>query len=516
MVRCRRLVSLFLPLYLLLACGGPAGNGNTPEEGSVSTPAASLSPILATNAFYYYADLDAAWEFYARVLGFQTVADYGFAKILQVSPTSFLTLVDEARGMHDSSEPKSVTLAIVTEEVEEWWDYLDGLGVEMRGTLGTVEPGQPHDGFVAIDPEGYLLEFERFNPHPENTELIPVLQEIQPLYPTAGQEPAPGIETLRPENLGVQATVVWLYYRDLGQIQSFYQAVFDRDIIVDQGWAKVFQTSPSGFIGFVDGERGLHSATDEKAVTVSFFTESLEAWFAHVRDVPGFEARSPEIGAEGDFVHTFVGYDPEGYYLEWDAFLDVPVNDELLRRLNNGVNEGIEGRSSTVQIEIETELGTIVMDVFPERAPGSVANFLRYVDEGFYDGGTFHRTVRADNQPNDSVRIAVIQGDVATEHREDRYPPIQLERTTQTGLEHVSGAVSMARGGPDTATSSFFICVGDQPELNFGGNRNPDGQGFAAFGVVVEGMEVVEAINRAPAEAQSLTPPIGILRVARR
>jgi peptidyl-prolyl cis-trans isomerase A (cyclophilin A) len=74
----------------------------------------------------------------------------------------------------------------------------------------------------------------------------------------------------------------------------------------------------------------------------------------------------------------------------------------------------------------------------------------------------------------------------------------------------------MARGGPDTATSSFFICVGDQPELNFGGNRNPDGQGFAAFGVVVEGMEVVEAINRAPAEAQSLTPPIGILRVARR
>ena len=122
---------------------------------------------------------------YTETLGFDTVANYGFAKILRVGPTSYLTLVDEAEGMHSSSEPKSVTLAIVTEEVEGWWEYLSGIGVEMRSGLGNeegvVEPGRPHDGFVAIDPEGYLLEFERFNPHPENVDLIPILEAVPAL-----------------------------------------------------------------------------------------------------------------------------------------------------------------------------------------------------------------------------------------------------------------------------------------------------------------------------------------------
>ena len=96
------------------------------------------------------------------------------------------------------------------------------------------------------------------------------------------------------------------------------------------------------------------------------------------------------------------------------------------------------------------------------------------------------------------------------------FPPIELERTSETGIMHMDGAVSMARGGPDTATHSFFICVGDQPSLDFGGMRNPDGQGFAAFGSVVEGMDVVRAIHRAPYEAQALTPPVGIVRVYRK
>jgi peptidyl-prolyl cis-trans isomerase A (cyclophilin A) len=168
-----------------------------------------------------------------------------------------------------------------------------------------------------------------------------------------------------------------------------------------------------------------------------------------------------------------------------------------------------------VQVEIRTELGTITVEVFPDRAPTTVSNFLRYVDGGFYDGGSFHRTVHEDNQPTDSVRIAVIQGDLARERGGDRFGPIALERTNQTGLKHLDGSISMARGGPATATSSFFICVGDQPELDYGGRRNPDGQGFAAFGVVLDGMDVVRAINRSPAEGQSLTPPIRILGVGR-
>lgn len=171
--------------------------------------------------------------------------------------------------------------------------------------------------------------------------------------------------------------------------------------------------------------------------------------------------------------------------------------------------------SAPVRVEIATELGSIEVEVYPEAAPVTVANFLRYVDQALYDGGSFHRTVHASNQPRDSIRIAVIQGDRPRGRGPEGGGPIPLERTRDTGLSHLDGTISMARGGPDTATSSFFICVGDQPELDFGGRRNPDGQGFAAFGRVVEGMDVVRAINDAPAEGQSLSPPIRILRVTR-
>lgn len=170
---------------------------------------------------------------------------------------------------------------------------------------------------------------------------------------------------------------------------------------------------------------------------------------------------------------------------------------------------------SPVTVEVRTELGTFLMELYPEAAPITVANFLRYVDAGYFSGGSFHRTVHAENQPNDSVRIAVIQGDMSRERREERFEAIPLERTHRTGLAHVDGTVSMARSGPDTASSSFFICLGDQPSLDFGGARNPDGQGFAAFGRVIEGMEVVRAINASPANGQTLDPPIEILGIAR-
>ncbi len=181
------------------------------------------------------------------------------------------------------------------------------------------------------------------------------------------------------------------------------------------------------------------------------------------------------------------------------------------------VGEGISGQGSLtpVQVEIRTELGNITVELYPDQAPVTVANFLRYVDGGFYTDGSFHRTVHEDNQPEDSVRIAVIQGDIDPDRRGDAFGPIGLERTHVTGLQHVDGAISMARNGPDTATSSFFICVGDQPELDHGGGRNPDGQGFAAFGVVLRGMDVVRAINRSPAQGQTLSPPVRILGIRR-
>ena len=138
------------------------------------------------------------------------------------------------------------------------------------------------------------------------------------------------------------------------------------------------------------------------------------------------------------------------------------------------------------------------------------ANFLRYVDRGDYDGGRFHRTVRAGNQPGKTVLIDVIQAGRDPASQRPELPAIPLERTSVTGLRHVDGAVSLARDGPDTATSDFFICVGDQPELDFRGQRNPDGQGFAVFGRVVAGMDVARRIHDAPADGQSLTPPVAI------
>lgn len=168
-----------------------------------------------------------------------------------------------------------------------------------------------------------------------------------------------------------------------------------------------------------------------------------------------------------------------------------------------------------VHVVVETELGTIELAVDVAHAPVTARNFLRYVDAGRYDGGRFHRTVRAGNQPASPVKIAVVQAGVAPAREKDDFPPIRLERTRDTGLRHEDGTVSMARAEPDTATSDFFVCVGPQPELDFGGRRNPDGQGFAAFGRVVKGMEVVRKINAAPAEGQTLTPPVGIRRVVR-
>lgn len=164
----------------------------------------------------------------------------------------------------------------------------------------------------------------------------------------------------------------------------------------------------------------------------------------------------------------------------------------------------------TERVIIRTEKGDIHLELYPERAPKTVANFLRYLKAGRYKDAFFHRTVTMGNQADKLIKIEVIQG--GPNEGKD-FAPIALERTNKTGIRHTDGAISMARDGVDSATSDFFICIGDQPELDFGGKRNPDGQGFAAFGRVVKGMEVVMKIQAAPFKEQTLTPKIRILRM---
>ena len=171
-----------------------------------------------------------------------------------------------------------------------------------------------------------------------------------------------------------------------------------------------------------------------------------------------------------------------------------------------------------VLVRIETALGAIDIAVDSTRAPITAANFLKYVDGKFYDGGRFHRATRPDNDipVGDKPAIQVIQASINPGRRADGFPPIALERTTVTGLRHVAGAASMARASAaDSARSDFFICVRDEPSLDAGGKRAEDGQGFAAFGRVVQGMHIVRAIQQQPVEKQALTPPIAIVRISR-
>lgn len=168
-----------------------------------------------------------------------------------------------------------------------------------------------------------------------------------------------------------------------------------------------------------------------------------------------------------------------------------------------------------IGLTITTDHGTIEVLLHPKLAPITVTNFLRYVDAGQYEGGRFHRAVTLDNQPDRRVRIEVIQGGPDPSRRLEGFPPIVIERTSQTGLRHIDGTLSMARNEPDSACSDFFICIGEQPSLNFGGLRNPDGQGFAAFGQVVSGMDVVRAIQAADKDGQRLTPVLNIRSIQR-
>jgi peptidyl-prolyl cis-trans isomerase A (cyclophilin A) len=166
------------------------------------------------------------------------------------------------------------------------------------------------------------------------------------------------------------------------------------------------------------------------------------------------------------------------------------------------------------KIILRTEPGDIHVTIDLKRAPVTASNFLRYIDAGLFDSTCFYRVVRTDNQPDNKIVIEVIQGG-RYEDEEGGFPPIVHETTVMTGIRHRNGTISMARAEPGSATSEFFICVGDQPELDYGGRRNPDLQGFAAFGRVTKGMDVVKMIHSMRAPGQYLDRPVIILEIIR-
>lgn len=165
------------------------------------------------------------------------------------------------------------------------------------------------------------------------------------------------------------------------------------------------------------------------------------------------------------------------------------------------------------QIRISTELGDIIFEFYPDKAPITTENFLQYIRENRFDGATFYRAVTLRNQPENKFKIEVIQGGLFEDFHPQALPPILHESTLQTGILHKDGVISMARNEPGSATGEFFICIGDQPELDYGGRRNPDEQGFAAFGKVVKGMDIVKKIHQSPEGGQYLNPRIPIIKI---
>lgn len=283
--------------------------------------------IQATNLFLYYKNLDRATQFYTETLGLELLADYTMAKILRITSDSYLILVDASKGMHTADEPKTVALALLTNQLGEWYNYLKKEGVKIKYDYKPKEGGA-HDGFVAIDPEGYLLEFETFKQHPENELFIPRLNNSPTITAPASQK------NTVPKGLGFNATITWLYYKDMPLMEQFYEQTLGLSLIADQGWAKIYQSSNSGYIGLVDERRGMHNHTEKKAVNVSFILKDLDGWFKFASENKSFELRSSEIGIGPENKYrAFVGFDPEGYYMEFDTFYEHPDNEKLMKYL---------------------------------------------------------------------------------------------------------------------------------------------------------------------------------------
>ncbi|WP_298390156.1 peptidylprolyl isomerase [Hydrotalea sp.] len=168
-------------------------------------------------------------------------------------------------------------------------------------------------------------------------------------------------------------------------------------------------------------------------------------------------------------------------------------------------------------VQIETTLGYIEVELYPEKAPKTVAAFLSYVDSGYYKRANFYRVLNDLNQPINAPKTELVQGGIWKTNNQlaTSVPGIPHESTQQTGLKHEAGTVSLARMAPGTAGTEFFICMEQEPGLDYGGANMDDKQGFAAFGKVVKGMDIVEKIYNSSDYNQYLDPPVVIFNIRR-
>lgn len=214
---------------------------------------------------WFYRDLDKAKTFYQNTLGLELIDESERMAKFQIAGDSYLVLESLSGSEYTGTEPKSVALAFLTDQLEGWYAHLQEQKVTIKYPL-KQNPGGPHDGFVAVDPEGYLLEFETFFQHPENEVLIPELADLQSKSTSHG------------ENLQFKGSVVWLYYKDMLPAELFVEESLGLTKSADQGWAKVYRLSQNGYLGLVDGLRGMNTFSPEKLVEISIDLENPGPW----------------------------------------------------------------------------------------------------------------------------------------------------------------------------------------------------------------------------------------------
>ena len=279
----------------------------------------------------YYKNYDEATNFYGDILGFKNVFEFpDFATIFQTTKTTFITVVnDNGRGMHSSDEPKTIAIALVTDQVDGWYQYALSQDLNIKNPPKPLADN-PHHAFLVTDPGGYILEFEHFADHPENKEFVPLLNNSENIYGAKGSQ--------RPDNLAFKASIYWLYHSNEEEAEAFYQEVMGLKMIVKQSFSDILTSSPTGYIGLVEDGIGIHNATHEKAVNVGFMTNSAQAWFDYLKEQPTFSLRTEELYHEQDgqgnnLIDIVIGYDPDNYFIEIDEFLD----SELNRKIRNSL-----------------------------------------------------------------------------------------------------------------------------------------------------------------------------------
>lgn len=213
----------------------------------------------------YYDNIEEALAFYERTLGLNKVD----SSLFQIGNEVFLQL-HSLNENHSKDEPKSTAVALLTDQLPAWYSYLQEQQVPIKYTY-KPKTGGPHDGFVAIDPGGYLLEFEQFKQHPENELFMAVLAD------------APHTET-SVEGLNFYGSITWTYHKDMLKMESFYEEVLGYQKVADQGWTKIYQTSASGFIGLVDECRGMENYADNKAVELEWQVQDVNGFNSYAND----------------------------------------------------------------------------------------------------------------------------------------------------------------------------------------------------------------------------------------